>query len=280
MITVSPEHAGVSRPEVHQVRDLAESFGVDAARYDRTRPRYPDALVERIRAASPGPEFVDVGCGTGIAARQFQAAGCTVLGVEPDPRMADVARRGGVEVETATVESWAPAGRTFDAVVAGTAWHWVDPAAGAAKAGEVLRPGGLLAPFWHVFQLPPAVAATLAAAYQRVAPDAPLTFPADRQGLAAYQPLFTGAAEGIRAAGGFGEPTQWHVDWDQPYTRDELLEMLATHGQFTALAPEAVAQVLAEVGAAVDARGGSLTVRYTTVAVTAVRQSPRPDPRG
>ncbi len=31
------------------------------------------------------------------------------------------------------------------AVVAGTAWHWVDPAAGATKAGLVLRPGGLLA---------------------------------------------------------------------------------------------------------------------------------------
>ncbi|MGW3626958.1 methyltransferase domain-containing protein [Streptomyces sp. NPDC000880] len=32
---------------------------------------------------------LDVGCGTGIAARQFQAVGCRVLGVEPDARMAD-----------------------------------------------------------------------------------------------------------------------------------------------------------------------------------------------
>jgi SAM-dependent methyltransferase len=57
---------------------------VDPARYDRTRPRYPDAMVERIVAASPGPDVLDVGCGTGIEARQFQAAGCKVLGVEPD----------------------------------------------------------------------------------------------------------------------------------------------------------------------------------------------------
>ncbi len=33
---------------------------------------YPSALVERIVAASPGPDVLDVGCGTGIAARQFQ----------------------------------------------------------------------------------------------------------------------------------------------------------------------------------------------------------------
>jgi SAM-dependent methyltransferase len=86
-----------------------------------------------------------VGCGTGIAARQFQAAGCRVLGVDPDARMADLARRGGIEVEVARFEAWDPAGRDFDAVIAGQAWHWVDPVAGAAGAARALRPGGRLA---------------------------------------------------------------------------------------------------------------------------------------
>src|SRR5919108_4120883 len=102
----------------HQARQVAESFGSDPDRYDRARPRYPDALVDRIVAASPGPDVLDVGAGTGIAARQFQAAGCTVIGVEPDARMAEFARRGGVEVEVATFEDWDPAGRVFDAVIA------------------------------------------------------------------------------------------------------------------------------------------------------------------
>src|SRR5664279_5429531 len=142
-----PQPAGPRGPEPHRHRGVAESFGVDAARYDRTRPPYPDALVERILAASPGNDVLDVGAGTGIEARQFQAAGCTVLGVEPDERMAAFARGRGVEVEVATFEAWDPAGRDFDAVIAGTAWHWVDPVAGAVKAARVLRPGGRLAPF-------------------------------------------------------------------------------------------------------------------------------------
>lgn len=50
---------------------MAESFGVDPERYDRTRPRYPDAMVDAILAASPGPDVLDVGIGTGIVARQF-----------------------------------------------------------------------------------------------------------------------------------------------------------------------------------------------------------------
>src|SRR5664279_3324977 len=94
-----PQPARPPGPEPHRHRGVAESFGVDAARYDRTRPPYPDALVQRIVAASPGSDVLDVGAGTGIEARQFQAAGCTVLGVEPDERMAAFARRRGVEVE-------------------------------------------------------------------------------------------------------------------------------------------------------------------------------------
>jgi predicted RNA methylase len=62
-------------------------------------------LVQRVVTAAPGRDVVDVGCGTGIAARQFQAAGCRVLGVEPDGRIADFARQSGVEVEVATFET-------------------------------------------------------------------------------------------------------------------------------------------------------------------------------
>src|SRR5437899_9250287 len=112
--------------EAHQHRQMAESFGVDAGRYDRARPAYPEALIQRIVAGSPGRDVLDVGCGTGIAARQFRAAGCTVLGVEPDARMAAFARGTGIDVEVAKFEDWEAAGRRFDAVVAGQSWHWIE----------------------------------------------------------------------------------------------------------------------------------------------------------
>ncbi len=127
---------GSPASEPYRHRQVAEGFGADPGRYDRARPSYPAALVERIVAASPGPGVLDVGCGTGIAARQFQAAGCRVLGVDPDVRMAEAARQSGVGVEVAVFEAWDPAGRAFDAVIAGQAWHWVDPVAGAAKSAR------------------------------------------------------------------------------------------------------------------------------------------------
>ncbi|ABW13527.1 Methyltransferase type 11 [Parafrankia sp. EAN1pec] len=263
--------------EPHQHRQMAESFGVDPERYDRARPRYPDALVERIVATSPALDALDVGCGTGIAARQFQAAGCTVLGVDPDARMAEFARRTGVEVEVATFEAWDPAGRGFDAVVSGQAWHWVDPVAGAAKAAQVLRPGGRLAVFGHAFDAPPEVQEAFTAVYRRVAPDSPLNLrptgrdQPTRTAADIYQAMFAKAADGIRQAGGFGEPEQWRFDWEQSYTRDEWLDHLPATGALTQLSPDKLAEVLNWVGAAIDKIGGGFTMPYTTLAATAAR---------
>ncbi|GAA3113961.1 class I SAM-dependent methyltransferase [Streptosporangium carneum] len=269
MPTISQEQPWPPRNEPHKARRTAESFGVDAERYDRARPEYPDALVRRVIAASPGPDIVDVGCGTGIEARQFLAAGCNVLGVEPDVRMAEFARRTGVEVEVARFEDWDAAGRAFDAVVAGQSWHWVDPVAGVAKAARVLRPGGLLAVFAHVYDPPPSVAEALADGLRKAAPGSPFGAGAPRSAQDVYQEMFATFADGIREAAGFGEPEQWRFDWERYYGRDDWLDLLPTTGALTRLPPDRLAEVLEGVGAAVDAIGGGFTMAYTTMAITA-----------
>ncbi|MER7466874.1 class I SAM-dependent methyltransferase [Streptomyces sp. NPDC097981] len=271
MPTLPPEPSLPPASRPHQHRRAAESFGSEAERYDRARPRYPDALVRRIVAGSPGPDLLDAGCGTGIAARQFQAVGCRVLGVEPDARMAARARHLGVEVDVATFEAWDPAGREFDALVSAQAWHWMDPVAAAAKAARVLRAGGSLAAFWNVFRLPPALAEAFAAAYLRVAPDAPFDVRAMTGALDGYRVLFAKAAGGIREAGGFSTPQEWRFDWEWTYTRDAWLGQMPTLGALTRLPPAAVDEVLARVGAAIDVMGGGFTMSYATVAVTATR---------
>jgi SAM-dependent methyltransferase len=250
---------------------MAESFGVDPDRYDRTRPRYPGAVVDAVVAAARGRNVLDVGIGTGIAARQFRAAGCRVLGVDPDARMADRARRDGLEVEVAAFEAWDPAGRTFDAVVSGQTWHWVDPVAGAAKAAAVLRRGGRLALFWNVFDPPPEIAAAFSAVYRRVLPDLPHD-PWATSALDAYAGILAGVADGIRRAGAFGDPEQWRFDWERDYTRDEWLEQLPTFGGHSRFPAAKLEELLAGSGAVIDAAGGSFTMGYAAVVLIAARR--------
>jgi len=252
---------------------MAESFGADAERYDQARPGYPDALVAQVVAESPGLDVLDVGTGTGIAARQFQAAGCTVLGVEPDKRMAEFARAHGLPVELATFEAWNPDGRTFDTVIAAQSWHWIDPVAGAAKAAQVLRPSGRLAIFGHVYEPPIEVAEPFAAAYRRVVPDSPFANLPARRPLDAYQAAYAKIADTIRETERFNEPEQWRFDWEQSYTRGQWLALLPTTGGLTRLRPGQLADILDAVGTAIDALGGAFTMRYTTLAATAAHVS-------
>jgi SAM-dependent methyltransferase len=271
MPTLPPEptRAGPGGPAGD--RRTAESFGIDPRGYDQARPAYPDELVARIVAGSPGPEVLDVGCGTGIAARQFQAAGCTVLGIDPDARMAAYARSRGLRVEEATFEAWDPAGRSFDTVVAGQSWHWVDPATGAVKAAQVLRPDGRLAVFGHVYEPPIEVAEPFAAAFRRVVPDSPFPAGPARRPLDLYRALYGRIADDLAATGRFDAPEQWQFDWERAYTRDDWLRLLPTTGGLTPLPPRKTAAILDAVGEAIDALGGHFTMQYTTLAVTAAR---------
>jgi SAM-dependent methyltransferase len=262
---VPPSESGL-----YQHRQVAESFGSDAELYDRARPSYPGAMVDRIVAAIPGPEVLDVGCGTGIAARQFQAAGCRMLGVDPDARMADLAQQSGLAVEVAKFEDWDAAGRVFDAVIAGQAWHWVDPVVGAAKAARLLRLGGRLAVFWNAFQPPPDLREAFAEVYRQVQSGLPFN-PWARPALDGYLVMCDKAADGMRQAGAFGEPEQWRFDWDRPYTRDEWLDVVPTVGGHSQIPPAKLQALLAGIGAAIDASGDSFTMHYTTVVESAAR---------
>ena len=141
-------------------RDRARSFGSVAEDYDRARPTYPGELIDDLVAGGT-PSVLDIGCGTGKAAELFIARGCSVVGVEADSRMADVARRKGIAVEVSDFERWDARDRRFDLVVSAQAWHWMDPDVAPAKAADTLWPGGRLALFWNIGRHDPDVRAAL-----------------------------------------------------------------------------------------------------------------------
>jgi SAM-dependent methyltransferase len=210
---------------------------------------------------------LDVGCGTGKVARLFLARGCEVLGVEPDPRMAGVARAHGIQVEVATFELWDPADRMFDLVVSGQAWHWVDPSLGAQRAASVLVPGGRLAIFWNRGRHDAPTQAALNEVYVRFAPalakeSVPTgKWPSDRSGdIAAIAATHLFAPCQLRTYG-----------WARRYSREEWLDELATHSDHIALEPQQRAALLHAVGAAIDKLGGSITVPYETQLISAER---------
>lgn len=256
---------------LHTDRARASSFGSDPERYDRARPTYPDALVEHLLGLVAGDgaaRVLDVGCGTGIAARCFARAGAEVLGVEADERMAEIARSRGTAVEVAPFESWEADGRRFDLVISGQAWHWLDPALAAHRAADVLRRGGVLAPFWNR-GAHPAVEDAFDRVYAARAPDL-----ARNPTLGAGQ-RWTPDADvlaSIEASEHLGPVEVASFAWERRYTRDEWLDQLPSHSEHALLPPETLADLLDGLGEAIDDAGGSFVMRYDTVALVTRRR--------
>ena len=138
------------------MQDRARSFDTVADLYDEMRPRYPDALFDdllTLAQAPPGAQVLEIGTGPGVATRPLALRGLRIVGLEPGPALAAVARDNlaefdSVEIRQATFEDAELAPASFDLVVSASAWHWVDQQIGPAKVARVLRPGGHLAVWW------------------------------------------------------------------------------------------------------------------------------------
>ena len=263
MPTIPPEQPPPSERHRSRIRhrQMAESFGVGR------------------RTLRPGPAPLPRRPGGADRRRQPRAATSSTSAAAPASRPGSSRRpaarcsassptRGwpsspggrGLEVEVATFEAWDPAGRTFDAVVAGQAWHWVDPVAGAAKAARVLRPGGRLAVFWNVVPAPArAWREAFAAVYRRVLPDSPFSrrigdgrpWTCTRR-CSPRPPTGSGrrARSASRSSGGStgSGPTPATSGWTS----------CPPPAALTQLPPDQLAEVLAGIGAAIDAIGRRL----------------------
>jgi SAM-dependent methyltransferase len=249
-------------------------FDQEAERYDRCRPRYPDAVIDALLGPKPSRlEVLDVGCGTGIAARPMAERGAKVLGVELAPRMAEVAFRHGIDVEIGAFEEWDAAGRRFDRVTSAQAWHWLDMPAATAKAASLLRPNGILGLIWSGGAHPDDLADALEEVYPTVVP--PGTHRLFR-GYGANRSTdvragLTGVFDAIAAAPDFGASTEQWFPWTQHYQRDEWLELLRSYSEYAALEPNLRHRLLDAIGTTIDDYGGSFVRNFETVLIAATR---------
>ena len=212
--------------------------------------------------------MLDVGCGTGISSRLFIARGCTVLGLEPDQRMAEVARRRGVDVESGTIEEWEAGDRQFDLLAAGQAWHWVDPHPGAAKAAAVLRTGGRIGLFWNQARPDSSVRPALEVAYERHAPElGRRSVLMGQRDVGVYESI----AESLRQTQAFDDvrsESSATTSPIRPGNGSSWPPRIATTGSW---ATDQLERLLAELQGEIERAGGRVPVHYEATLVTGLR---------
>jgi SAM-dependent methyltransferase len=257
---------------------LRTTFDEDAALYDRARPGYPAELFDDLAVLARLParaRILEIGCGTGQATVPLAERGFRVVCVELGGRLASVARRNlarfpAVEVVEADFETWRPRRAAFDAVVAFTAFHWIDPAVRYVRAASLLRERGTLAVVATKHVLPPAgddFFVAVQADYEAVLPDDPST----RAGPPAPPDRVPGGAAEIAASGLFRNVAERRYAWDVVSTADEYLALLATYSGHRALDADTRADLLARIRRRIESRPGG-TVRKTYLATLNVAE--------
>ncbi len=129
--------------------DRAVSFGAVSEQYAQFRPPPPPEVLDVLLPAQASA-VVDVGAGTGNLTALLVQRVAQVSALEPDARMrAVLARRvpQATILEGAAEQMPLPDG-SQDAVLASSAWHWVDARHAVPEAARVLRPGGRLGVVW------------------------------------------------------------------------------------------------------------------------------------
>jgi ubiquinone/menaquinone biosynthesis C-methylase UbiE len=126
-----------------------------ADRYERGRPDYPAAALEKIVELldlRPGRTVLDLAAGTGKLTRLLVPSGANVIALEPVPEMrAELERRvRGVAVLGGTAEQIPLTDDYLDALTVGQAFHWFDEQPALREIHRVLKPGGGVALIWNV----------------------------------------------------------------------------------------------------------------------------------
>jgi SAM-dependent methyltransferase len=227
-----------SNPRQH----LRTTFEEVPELYDRARPTYPSQVFDDLTALARLPEaarILEIGCGTGLATVSLAERGYQITCVELGEQLAAFARRKlsrfpGVEVINAAFENWEPSHSEFDAVVAFTAFHWINPELRFEKSASLLREKGVLAVVGTHHVLPEdgdEFFADVQQDYDAVVPDDEKT----KAGAPPHPDAIGDLSDEIEDSGFFRSVAVRRYVWELSYTAGEYIALLSTYSGHRAL---------------------------------------------
>jgi ubiquinone/menaquinone biosynthesis C-methylase UbiE len=203
---------------------------VDA--YSKYRRDYVNKAYDLIYSFCPNREsnVLDVGCGTGFVTNHLADYYKHVTGTDKSKEMLDVARSIGpanVSFVVASTEQLPFENESFDLVTAAAAYHWFDYDKAGKEIYRVLKPNGKLCVFWKYAlgnfdgYLPEFVVKNL----RKFVSDIPKTN---------KEPI----SKDIFLRVGFSKIDDEEFDFDDSYSKDEILGYIQSHSTFNLLNDE------------------------------------------
>jgi SAM-dependent methyltransferase len=241
-------------------------FNSYAELYDRARPAYPTKMFADLQTAgviSSESNVLEIGAGSGQVTLDLAPLVGSVTALEPGERLATLARQRlsdfpSVVIVTSTLEDFAPPAHLFDAIVAGTSFHWVDPKVRFSRCAALLHSGGAIAVFWNLWDdQTRAPFSQFADLYGDLAPS-----------LGTHR-MPSGSTPEPEGEPGRELFEQWeHRDyyWELDYQAAAFTDMLATHSAYRMIPNQERQSLLEAMKLRIDTElGGTIVLPYVTV---------------
>jgi len=247
--------------------DRRDTFLAPAFDYRDVRPTYPPELLQvalELGHVPPGGSILEVGCGTGQATRWFAERGFVVTAIDRSEEMVRVAQAelegfAGTDVRCEDFEA-GPTTATFDALLAATSYHWLDPEDRVARCHAHLKPHGSLLLLWNTHPLPyEGFFRRVQSLYEQHVPEwAPPTVEAAEERVARFRGE-------LLDSGHFAAVARRSLKWSRTFDRESYVRLLGTFSDHATLADHRRVPLLTAIGELIDLEyDGSVVRPYCT----------------
>ncbi|MDJ0555278.1 MAG: class I SAM-dependent methyltransferase [Microcoleaceae cyanobacterium MO_207.B10] len=243
-------------------------YGIIADAYDKTRPSYPQELVNcavEIAQLSPDAKILEIGCATGTATTSFADLGFSMVCIEPNSESYQVVLRNSasyekVKIINTTFEEWELEKSQFDVVLAATSFHWVSSEVRYAKTAEALKTDGFLILLWNTPPQPTQeiYQELLDSVYQNYAPDV-----TGYEAIATHQKNIRSFGNAIIKSAKFHNLVSEELISEVTYDVDDYLTLLSTLSPYIAMESERRNTLFENLGTVLkNHHGNTLSLSY------------------
>ncbi len=251
------------------ITDRKAWYSPAADAYRQVRPRYPQALIDRIleiTQLSSSFSLLELGCGPAIVTPAFAQLGGPLLAIEPNPDFARMAQETcqiypNVTVQTCSFEEWELEAQSFDAVIAASSFHWIDPDIGYPKVKAALRSDGHLILLWNKEMQPShEIYQQLSAVYADHAPALNRAYETQSEQLDILNQLGNLSIE----SGHFKDLISESLTVSVTYSIDQYLLLLNTYSPYLKLEPEPQQKLFAGLRQVLEQHGETIDLSYVS----------------
>ena len=244
---------------------VEKTFDNAASDYEKTRPAYVPQIFEDImkyKSVGKDSAVLEIGMGTGAAAKPFLHKGCQFTGLEPGKNLAEYARdifRGydNFSLQEQSLQEYICEDERFDLVYAATAFHWIPEKYGYRRVYNLLKAGGAFARFrYHAGSDKgrPALTEEIQSLYRQYL---------QWENPAVFTEADAKAIADLAANYGFTD-TQYHLyHMTKDFRADEYLSLLRTYPDHMKLEAGRRSALFDGIYQAIIRNGGTITVYYT-----------------